>query len=194
AIDVLVVHHLPLGLADALQDHLLRRLRGDAAEALWRHLGPRDLFLGDVGEVDLEVVVGDERVLALARLLLEALELFELALARVVEQAHLEVARQLDRVDVRVPLVVHLDDRMTRRTRRLLVGGEKRVLDGRDERPLLDALVTLELANRFDDLLAHWSTSRRSSCPARLRRTESRWCRRRRSGRACRHVRPATLL
>ena len=38
AVDVLVVHHLALGLADALQDHLLRGLRGDAAEVVRRHV------------------------------------------------------------------------------------------------------------------------------------------------------------
>ena len=35
AVDVLVVHHLALGLADPLQDHLLGGLRGDAAEVVW---------------------------------------------------------------------------------------------------------------------------------------------------------------
>ena len=34
AVDVLVVHHLALGLADPLQDHLLRGLRRDAAEVV----------------------------------------------------------------------------------------------------------------------------------------------------------------
>src|SRR5579862_283223 len=100
AVDVLVVHHLALGLADALEDHLFRRLRGDPAEALRRHLRARDLLLGHVREVDLEIVVGDERVLALAGLFLETLELLELALARLLEQAHLEIAGQLDRKDV----------------------------------------------------------------------------------------------
>src|SRR5262249_45131797 len=36
AVDVLVVHHAALFLADPLQDDLLRGLRGDAAEALGR--------------------------------------------------------------------------------------------------------------------------------------------------------------
>ena len=56
----------------------------------------------DVGPVDVEIVVGDERVLALAGLLLEPLELLELALARLVEQALLDVGRQLDREDAEV--------------------------------------------------------------------------------------------
>src|SRR5207302_643933 len=69
AVDVLVVHHPPLLLADPLQDDLLRGLRGDAAEALGRDVLADDLLVGDVGPVDVEVVVGDERVLALDDLL-----------------------------------------------------------------------------------------------------------------------------
>ena len=34
AVDVLLVHHLALGLADPLQDHLLGGLGGDAAEVV----------------------------------------------------------------------------------------------------------------------------------------------------------------
>src|SRR5262245_35592395 len=75
AVDVLVVHHAPLLLADALEDDLLRRLRGDAPEALRGHVLARDPVLGHLGPVDVEVVVRDQGVLALARLLLEALEL-----------------------------------------------------------------------------------------------------------------------
>ena len=112
SVDVLVVHHPALFLADALEDDLLGRLRGDAAEAFRRHVLALDLILGDLGPVDVEVVVGDERVLALARLLLEPLELVELALARVLEQARLDVRRQLDREDAEVAHVVHLDGRM----------------------------------------------------------------------------------
>ena len=71
-----------------------------------------DLVVGHLGPVDVEVVVGDERVRALAGLLLEPLELVELALARLVEQALLDVGRQLDREDAEVALVaVELDRR-----------------------------------------------------------------------------------
>src|SRR5206468_10131866 len=38
AVDVLVVHHPALLFADPLEDHLLGSLRGDAAEALRRHV------------------------------------------------------------------------------------------------------------------------------------------------------------
>ena len=34
AVAVLLVHHVPFGLADPLQDHLLGRLRGDAPEVV----------------------------------------------------------------------------------------------------------------------------------------------------------------
>ncbi len=52
-------------------------------------------------------------------------------------------------------VVVHLDGRVPRRARRLLVRGEQRVLERGDERALLDSLVALDLANGVDDLLAH---------------------------------------
>src|SRR5437773_844873 len=39
AVDVLVVHDLALRLANPLRDHLLRGLRGDAAEVLWCDVG-----------------------------------------------------------------------------------------------------------------------------------------------------------
>src|ERR1043166_3572672 len=45
AVDVLLVHHLALGLADPLQDDLLRRLRGDAAEVLGRDVLALHLLL-----------------------------------------------------------------------------------------------------------------------------------------------------
>ena len=65
-------------------------------------------------------------------------------------------ARQLDREDAEVAgVVVHLDGRVTRRARRLLVGGEERILERGDERALLDSLVALDLADGLDDLLAH---------------------------------------
>ena len=66
------------------------------------------------------------------------------------------------------PFVVDLDGGVARRAGRLLVGGEERVLERRDERALFDALVALDLADGFDDLLAHRHIhSRRSGSPAR---------------------------
>src|SRR5436190_2535730 len=180
AVDVLVVHHPALLLADPLEDHLLGRLRRDASEALRRDVLAMHLALGNVRPVDVEVVVGDQRVLPLAGLLLEPLELLELALAGVVEEALLDLRSQLDREDAEVAAVVHLHGGVPGRARRLLVGREQRVLERRDERALLDALVALDLANSFDDLLAHLTPSRRSGCPARSTRTEYPRGRRRR--------------
>ena len=53
------------------------------------------------------------------------------------------------------PFVVELDGGVPGRARRLLVGGEQRVLERRDQRALLDALLALDLADGLDDLLAH---------------------------------------
>ena len=155
AVDVLVVHHLALRLADPLQDDLLRGLRGDAAEVLGRHVLALDQVLGNLGPVELEIVVGEQRVVLLAGLLLEPLELVERALARLVEQPHLEVVGHLDREDAEVAAVVELDRGVARRARRLLVCGEQRVLERGDERAALDSLLALDLANGVNDLLAH---------------------------------------
>ena len=48
AVDVLLVHHLPLRLADPLLDHLLGGLRRDAAEVLGRDVLALHLVVGDL--------------------------------------------------------------------------------------------------------------------------------------------------
>ena len=101
-IDVLLVHHRPLGLADPLEDHLLRGLRGDATEVLGRHVLPRHLLGWNLRPVEVEVVVRDERVRLLSGLDLGGLELVELPLARLLEQPRLEVVGNLDRVDAEI--------------------------------------------------------------------------------------------
>src|ERR1044072_1161785 len=45
AVAVLLEHHVALGLADPLQDHLLGRLRGDPAEVVRRDVADLDLVL-----------------------------------------------------------------------------------------------------------------------------------------------------
>src|SRR5439155_13485548 len=117
--------------------------------------------------VDLAVVVGHQRVRTLSRLLLDPLELLDRALAGLVEQALLDVARQRDREDTEVALLVELDRRMARRAGRLLVRSEQPVLERRDERPFFDALFALDLLDCLNDLLAHVPTPRRSGCPGR---------------------------
>ena len=57
AVDVLVVHEVALGLADALQDDLLGRLGGDAAEVVGRDLdGARSRTHVDRREVDADLL------------------------------------------------------------------------------------------------------------------------------------------
>src|SRR5207344_1418579 len=156
AVDVLVVHDLPLRLADPLCDHLLRGLRGDPAEVARRDVRPLDLVLGDIRPVDVEVVVGDEHVRALAVLDLGLLQLRDDPLARLLQQPLLDVSRQLDRKDAEVALqAVELDHGVPRRARGLLVRGEQRVLERGDQRVALDSAVPLELVDELDDLSAH---------------------------------------
>ncbi len=80
-------------------------------------------MLGHIGPVDVEVVVGDERVGTLSGLHLEGLELLELALAGFFDQALLDVSGQLDREDAKVTLLVDFDDRVAGGSRHLLVRG-----------------------------------------------------------------------
>src|SRR6187551_1101929 len=155
AVDVLLVHDRALGLADALLDHLLRGHRGDTAEVVRRRVGAIDEVVRHLLPVEVELVVDDQRVLLLARLLLDALQLVDRTLARLVEQARLEILGDVEREDAELALVVELDGRVARCAGCLLVRGEKGVLEGGDERPGLDALLPLDRADAFDDLLAH---------------------------------------
>ena len=86
---------------------------------------------------------------------LECFELLELALARLVDQALLDVRRELDGVDAKVSVVVDLDDRVSRSFGHLLVRGEERILECGDERAALDSLFTLDVSNGLDDFLGH---------------------------------------
>src|SRR5262249_58250024 len=77
------------------------------------------------------------------------------ALARLVEEAHLQIVRDLDRVDAEVAAVVELDGCVPGRARRLLVGRKQRVLERGDERAAFDSLLALDFANGVNDLMAH---------------------------------------
>src|SRR6201996_8798940 len=127
AVLVLVVHHLPLGLADPLQDHLLGGLRGDPAE----------IFRGDVAGGDLVLVRGDH-----LRVELGVLRLFQFAGLRVDfrfaflllggfgEEFLLQLGGQDQFEDQEVTgLVVEVDPRVFGRARGLLVGREEGVLE-----------------------------------------------------------------
>src|SRR6188472_2419710 len=140
-VDVLLVHDRALRLADALLDHLLRGHRGDTAEVVRRRVGAIDEVVRHLLPVEVELVVDDQRVLLLARLLLDPLEVVDRALTSLVEQARLEVARDVEREDAELPLVVELDGRVTRGARRLLVGGKEGILEGRHEGARLEALL-----------------------------------------------------
>ncbi len=152
AVLVLVEHHVPLGLADPLEDHLLRRLGGDPAEVVGGH----------IALVDLLAVLGEHHgvELRLGRLAHLACLRIDLGLGRLDlgQQLLLELLRdeQLEDTEVR-RVAVHVDTRVLGRTRLLLVGGQERVLE-REHQPLRrDALLTFEQMYRFDDLLRHLS-------------------------------------
>jgi hypothetical protein len=141
AIDVLVVHHRALGLADSLQDDLLGGLGGDAAEIAWRHLALVDLLERHPVPVDVEVVVGDERVRALPVLLLGGFELLQCLLSCLVEQSFLKIRGQVDCPDEEVAAAaVERDLRVALGLGCLLVCGEQRILERRDQGLSLDPL------------------------------------------------------
>src|SRR4029079_14811294 len=129
--------------------------RGDATEVVRCRVGLVDEVVGHLLPVEVELVVDDQRVLLLAGLLLDALELVDRALARLLEQTCLEVIGDVEREDAELALVVELDRRMASGAGCLLVSGDEGVLEGGDERSCLDALLPLDRADAFDDLLAH---------------------------------------
>ena len=153
---------------------------------------------GTIGPVDVEVLVVDERVRALAVLGLERFELGDRALAGLLDQPLLDVGGQLDRVDAEVALVVELDRRVARRARGLLVRGQERVLERVDQGLAVDPLLLLDDANRLDDLSGHLAPSSirlprtiesygiSTGSPLPRRRREARARRRRRAGRGTR--------
>ena len=98
-------------------------------------------------------------MLALARLLLDALEVGQGALARLVEQPLLEISRHVDGDDAELALVVELHGGVAVGAGRLLVGGEQAVAQRADEHAALQVLLALQLADRFDNLSAHLVTS-----------------------------------
>src|SRR6185503_5042360 len=109
----------------------------------------------NVRPVDVQVVVRQQRVGALAVLSLDSFELFQRTLARLVEEPLFDVCRQLDRIDAEVALIVDLDRRVTRCAGCLLVCSEERVLECGDQRPALDALFALDVPDCLDDFLCH---------------------------------------
>src|SRR5437588_3015840 len=160
AVGVLVVHDRALRLVDALAQHLLRRLPGDAAEALGRdvhHLrrlepAPLDLGLGLLlgGLLALGALRGGgvERPLRLL-----------LGLDRAVVRMHLEVCLPGvggDRPDdVIAGLAVEVDAHRMARVGHLLVCRQQRLLNGREQRLRLDPALLLEQLHALPEFLAH---------------------------------------
>src|SRR6185436_3136344 len=158
AVLVLVEHHVALRLADALQDHLLRRLRGDAAEVLG----------SDVALLDLVAVLHEPLLVDLRRLGVDHLARLRVdgrlpgLLLDLVEELLLQVRRKQQLVHAEVTAAaVHLNARVLRRSGRLLVGRQKRVLQRRHQAVGGDSLLALEDPDGLNYLLGHRSPSSR---------------------------------
>ena len=148
AVAVLLVHHVALGLADALQDHLLGGLRGDPAEVVG----------GDVALVDLVAVFGELR-----RVDFRFLRFAHLARLRVDVGSSSSIVSTIRCASRRSGMIssitrksrglaVHFDARVLGRAGLLLVGGEQRVLE-RDHQLLgLDALLARKRVHGLKDL------------------------------------------
>ncbi len=136
AVAVLLVHHVALGLADALQNHLLGGLRCDPAEVVG----------GDVALLDLVSVFGellrvDFRFLGFAHLARLGIDR-RFLIDRLDDQVRLQALGDDQFDDPEVGgLAVHFDARVLGGARLLLVRGQQRVLQ-RDHQLLgLDALL-----------------------------------------------------
>ncbi len=126
AIDVLLVHEVALGLADALQDDLLGRLGGDASEVVGRHFVALDRGLVDRRQVDAD--------------------LFALFVAHL-ERLDVDVLRedQLKDADI-ARLGIDLDLGCLDGIGGLAVGGVQRVFERAQERLGADALLLFDLS------------------------------------------------
>ena len=143
---VLLVHHVALGLADALQDHLLGGLRGDAAEVVGR-----DVLLVDLVAVFGELLRVDFRFLGfahLARLGVDGGFLVD----RLDDQVRLQALGDDQFDDAEVGgLAIHFHAGVLGRAGLLLVGGQQGVLE-RDHQLLgLDALLARERVHGLKD-------------------------------------------
>ena len=126
AVDVFVVHEVALGFADALQDDLLGRLGGDAAEVVGRDLVALDLGFVDRRKVDADLVA----------LFVSHLEGLDVDVIREDELKDANVAR----------LGIDLDLRRLDGVGSLAVGGMQRVLECGEQRLGADTLLFLDLA------------------------------------------------
>src|SRR5438477_511107 len=146
------------------------RLDGDlgAVARLARNAADLDETVGDLGDLELEqrldqlgIAAREDHLWALrpgphlGNDGLDSLELLERTFACLVEQALLDVGRQLDRVDAEVALFVDLDGGMAGRARRLFVRGQQGVFERGNQCPALDPLLAFDVSDCVDDLLRH---------------------------------------
>src|SRR6478736_2821775 len=110
----------------------------------------RERAIDDLERIEEET--GEKNHTLLSGLLLDALEIVDRALAGIVEQAHLEIGRQLDREHAEVTAVVEDHGCVPRSPGCLLVRREQRVFERGDEGPAFDALLALDLAYGVNDL------------------------------------------
>ena len=171
AVLVLLEHHVALDLADPLQDDLLGGLRGDAAEVLRRRVVGDDAVLRQLIPLDDRVGLVVNRVGVAIRtdvergpLAARALRLGDGDLAHLGRQGVLEQAEGLELLVVGVDLhdaevtgvAIDLDARvLALRFGGLAIGGAERLLESDEQHLGVDRLLRLELADCFQDFLAH---------------------------------------
>src|SRR5262249_41080074 len=146
AVDVLLEHHLALGLADPLQHHLLGRLRSDAPEVVGRY----------VDGLDLTLVVGAPVDVRRGRLPLGRVHGVGDRGLRLRQRAELLALRQDELEDAHLArLPIDLDARELRGVGGLLVGRQEGVLERHEQGLRADPLLALDLLDGLDDLAIH---------------------------------------
>ena len=154
AVLVLLEHHHPFGLADPLQDHLLRGLGGDPAEVVGGDVAGRDLIL--VGGDHLRVELGVLELAELARLGVDLALLLFLGFGRLGQQLLLQLGRKDQFEDPEVAgLVVEVDAGVFGGAGGLLVGRQQGVREGVHQGVGSDPLLLLESLDCVDDLFTH---------------------------------------
>jgi hypothetical protein len=145
-------------IADPLEDHLLGRLGGDAAEVLGR-----DVALVDLIAVFRQRLLRDLGLLGLPKLARLRVDLgLLLLLLHLREQLLLEVRGHQQLVDLEVTgVVVDLHARVLRSAGSLLVGGQQSVLESLHQPVGGDSLLSLQHRDGVEDLLAHRPSSTR---------------------------------
>ena len=170
AVLVLLEHDLALGLAHALEDHLLGGLRGDAPEVVGgRDVGRLDLAVGELRPVD-------------HGLGLDRLERHRLALRRRLglRIGHAGMAFELlgcqhEREDADVArLAVELDARERLGVLRLAIGGQQRILERGEQDLGIDPLLVGDDADGVEDLLGHLQLLNQMSAADRRERNLKR--------------------